>query len=253
MNKIQRIKGRLLNCLDRFYMWGSDVYVTGFPKSGNTWVRYFIAHYRNNVYGVPFDTRFPRTFSLKTPRVYSSHFGTLPGSQPSVILLPEVDHIEVFKNAIKQAKGKRVLLIDRDPRDVIVSYFFHMQRVYPELEMSTFVRENVQMVIDYKKMWIEAKDTFKEFAIVRYEDMRENDKYLGDIISFCGYKFDAGKVKESIEASSFENMKKVERGKSDSIFPTNVTNPEHRRVRKGKVGGYLDYLSKEDIEFISKL
>jgi len=39
--------------------------------------------------------------------------------------------------------------------------------------------------------------------------------------------------------------------KYHSLAPGDINDPESFKIRRGKIGGYIDYLSKEDIEFIN--
>jgi hypothetical protein len=57
---------------------------------------------------------------------------------------------------------------------------------------------------------------------------------------------------EALEFSQFENMQKLEAaGSFDSniLHPGDVRDPESFKVRRGKVGGYREYLSVEDQQF----
>ena len=57
---------------------------------------------------------------------------------------------------------------------------------------------------------------------------------------------------EALEFSRFENMQKLEAaGAFDSkiLHPGDVRDPESFKVRRGKVGGYREYLSAEDQAF----
>jgi hypothetical protein len=54
---------------------------------------------------------------------------------------------------------------------------------------------------------------------------------------------------EALDFSRFENMQKLEAaGAFDSkiLRPGDVRDPESFKVRRGKVGGYREYLSAED-------
>ena len=57
---------------------------------------------------------------------------------------------------------------------------------------------------------------------------------------------------EVLEFSRFENMQKLEAaGAFDSniLHPGDVRDPESFKVRRGKVGGYREYLSAADQQF----
>jgi hypothetical protein len=63
---------------------------------------------------------------------------------------------------------------------------------------------------------------------------------------------DANILQEALEFSRFENMQKLEAaGAFDSniLHPGDVRDPESFKVRRGKIGGYREYLSAEDQRF----
>ena len=63
---------------------------------------------------------------------------------------------------------------------------------------------------------------------------------------------DANIFREALEFSRFENMQKLEAaGAFDSniLHPGDVRDPESFKVRRGKVGGYREYLSADDQQF----
>ena len=60
---------------------------------------------------------------------------------------------------------------------------------------------------------------------------------------------------EALDFSRFENMQRLEAaGAFDSkiLRPGDVRDPESFKVRRGKVGGYRDYLSAEDQEYAAE-
>ncbi len=73
---------------------------------------------------------------------------------------------------------------------------------------------------------------------------------FGDLLAVLGEaKPDATIFQEALEFSRFENMQKLEAaGAFDSniLHPGDVRDPESFKVRRGKVGGYREYLSAED-------
>ena len=63
-------------------------------------------------------------------------------------------------------------------------------------------------------------------------------------------------VSSAVEFSRFENIKKLEREgriNSKKMKPRNPDDEETYKVRKGKIGGYSEYLNKEDLKFAEDL
>ncbi len=60
---------------------------------------------------------------------------------------------------------------------------------------------------------------------------------------------------EAVQYASFNNMRKLEQTesfKSQKLRPTNINDLESFKTRKGKVGGFTDYLGEADIEYIDQ-
>ena len=92
------------------------------------------------------------------------------------------------------------------------------------------------------------------FTLVRYEALRGSPaEHFRDLLAVLGEPSpDANIFREALEFSRFENMQKLEAaGAFDSniLHPGDVRDPESFKVRRGKVGGYREYLSAEDQQF----
>jgi hypothetical protein len=78
----------------------------------------------------------------------------------------------------------------------------------------------------------------------------EPEKTFRELLAALGETVpDANALAHALAFSEFENMKKLEAaGAFDSkiLRPGDVTDPESFKVRRGKIGGYREYLSKED-------
>jgi len=56
----------------------------------------------------------------------------------------------------------------------------------------------------------------------------------------------------ALEFSRFGNMRKMETSleyDQQLLQPGNVNDPESYKVRRGKIGGYVDYLDPSDVEY----
>jgi hypothetical protein len=95
------------------------------------------------------------------------------------------------------------------------------------------------------------------FTLVRYEALRASPaEHFRDLLAVLGEtEPDAAIFQDSLEFSRFENMQKLEAaGAFDSniLHPGDVRDPESFKVRRGKVGGYREYLSEEDQQFAAE-
>jgi hypothetical protein len=89
------------------------------------------------------------------------------------------------------------------------------------------------------------------FLLVRYEDLKHNPVgELRRVVDFLGFtEVEDALLYEAVEFASFENMRKMEAGgtfQSMMLNPADRSDPESYKTRKGKIGGYQDYLSSEE-------
>jgi Sulfotransferase domain len=102
--------------------------------------------------------------------------------------------------------------------------------------------------------WMEEFAGRENFALVRYEALRASPaEHFGDLLAVFGESTpDMAIFQKALEFSRFENMQKLEAaGAFDSkiLHPGDVRDPESFKVRRGKVGGYREYLSVDDQQF----
>ena len=161
-------------------------------------------------------------------------------------------------------RGKKIVLLVRDPRDVAVSQFFQWKyrmrpgkkfiNDYPPhkaaIDAWAFMLDGnagVGRIIDYFNGWARAIPELGAVLVVRYEDMRrEPGRVLGDILAFTGAEASPGQIEEAVRFAAYDNMRQMERDKffrasGARVRPGDESNPQSFKVRKAKVGGYRDY------------
>jgi hypothetical protein len=170
----------------------------------------------------------------------------------------------------------KVVLLARDPRDVAVSQFFQWQyrmkpnkkilNTYPaegdEVSMFDFVMDpdaGLPKIIDFMNLWVGERDRMKGFFLLRYEDLRTRaEETLRALLEFMGTPGTDAEIREAIEFSSYENMKKMEQKKTfwlsgGRMVPKDRDNPNTYKVRRAKVGGYRDYFDDDQVARIEAL
>lgn len=173
-------------------------------------------------------------------------------------------------------KGKRIVLLVRDPRDVAVSQFFQWQfrmrpnkkfiNDYPphgaDIGVWDFVLDKdagLPRTIEYFNGWARAIPELQDVLVVRYEDMRtEPAAVLGRILEFTGTEATPEQVQEAVDFAAYDNMKKMEqekffKGSGARVKPGDKDNPQSFKVRKAKVGGYRDYFTDQQCEQLDQM
>jgi hypothetical protein len=114
-------------------------------------------------------------------------------------------------------------------------------------------------IIDFMNLWAEERTRLKGFFLLRYEDLRaRGEETLRALLEFMGTPGTDAEIREAIEFSSYENMKKMEQKKTfwlsgGRMVPKDRDNPNTYKVRRAKVGGYRDYFDDDQVARIEVL
>jgi hypothetical protein len=236
---------------------GGDAIIVSIPKSGRTWVRAFLCAYFCHRAGIAFTLEPPRQTAPHIPRIIYSHdlfeqrtkadrWDKLRGKY----LIPATE--------LRRAK---IILLARDPRDAFVSHYLQLVRrsadtpnELKQKSVSDLLRDasfGIKAIIETMNKWLEEFGGLKNFLLLNYESLRiDPAKNFRALLAELGESSpNAEAFADALAFSDFENMKKLEAaGAFDSkiLKPGDVTDPESFKVRRGKVGGYREYLSAED-------
>jgi hypothetical protein len=236
---------------------GGDAIILSIPKSGRTWLRAFLCAY--------FCKRFGLEFTLRTGRY------DLPGF-PRIVFSHDLFEHRTKGDCWDRIRGKylvprrelsraKIILLARDPRDCFVSLYLQLTRRDPnapvrlrQKTVSEMLRDEkfgMRAIVDAMNNWLNEFSHRDSFTLVRYEALRASSaERFRELLAVLGEPSpDANIFQEALEFSRFENMQKLEAaGAFDSniLHPGDVQDPESFKVRRGKVGGYREYLSVED-------
>jgi len=239
---------------------GGDAIILSIPKSGRTWLRAFLCAYFCRRFGLEFTLR-PGRYDLSGfPRVVFSHDlfehrtkGDRWDKVRGKYLIPR-----------RELKRAKIILLARDPRDCFVSLHLQLTRRDPNApvklrqktvsEMLRDTRFGMRAIIRTMNDWLNELSERDDFTLVRYEALRAAPaEHFRDLLAVLGEPSpDLNIFQEALEFSRFENMQKLEAaGAFDSniLHPGDVRDPESFKVRRGKVGGYREYLSADDQQF----
>ena len=239
---------------------GGDAVVISVPKSGRTWVRTFLCAYFCKKTGHPFTLRPDRYHEPNIPRMIFSHDFA---EQRMKARFWERIRGKYLVPARELARAKVILLV-RDPRDAFVSLY--MQLVHRTRETAQELKQKsigdllrdrrygIISIIKTMNNWFAEFGRRKNFTLVHYESLRTApEKNFRAILATLGETSpDPEALAHALEFSDFSNMQRLEvAGVFDSkiLRSRDLQNPESFKVRRGKVGGYRDYLSVEDQAF----
>jgi len=237
-----------------------DVIINSFPKSGRTWLRVMLIRYLQLHYNLEINPQILNPLVLVNknhdlPKIIFIH-----GNEDPFLLEPE----KITSSTIGIRKKKFIFLV-RDPKDVIISSYFQRTKRVDDFSnykgtISEFLRRKkggIETLLQFLRIWYENKSKFDNFLLIKYEDLRSNpEKEMFRILDFADlHNIDKNKIHDCVEFGSFKKMKKMEKNgffDNPSLKPRNFADENSFKTRRGKVGGYVDYLSKNDIEFLNE-
>jgi hypothetical protein len=242
---------------------GGDAMVVSIPKSGRTWLRTFLSAYFCARYEHPFSLDVTKYRDPRIPRVIYSH--------------------DLFEHRTKgrwwdRARGKYlipaseirrtpIILLVRDPRDAFVSHYVQLTRptadAPDELKMKRvgeMLRDpflGIGQIVRTMNDWLAEFGDRPNVTLVRYEDLRSRPtEHFGCVLAAIGeHRVSQKHLDAALRFSEFNNMQKLEAaGAFDSkiLQPRDFQDSESFNVRRGRIGGYADYLGASDIEYANK-
>ena len=246
----------------------ADWVVISWGKSGRTWFRVMLSRFYQVRYDLPSNRllEFDNLHRMKAdvPRVFFSHNNYI---RDYLNVTDELDHY----------RGKKVVLLVRDPRDVAVSQFFQWKyrmlpnkkvlNKYPPHGSDTGVWQfvtnpdcGIPRIVGFLNSWARAIPMLAhDLLVIRYEDMRKDPhEVMRRVLDFVGTPGTPEEIDKAVEFAAYENMKKLEekrlfKGSGARVKPGDSSNPNSFKVRRAKVGGYRDYFDDRQVAAIDAM
>lgn len=234
-----------------------ELYIVSYPKSGRTWLRALLGRYLVLKYGLP------ETDLLDTERVTrAAHLPVTAFTHDGSEMLRGAPHQALTADK-SHYSGKKVVFLSRDIKDTLVSaYYQAVKRIGvfqgPIAEFIRSERYGARKIAAFYDSWYRNWRTPADFLMVRYEDMHgDTAAILTRVLEFMGEKgLRAELIAASVAYCSFENLReaeKADRFRTSILRPGSVTDPDSYKLREGKIGGHVKYLSPADIQYIDEV
>jgi hypothetical protein len=257
------------------------IWLASFPKSGNTWTRTFLHNLTKIVQvgkaeeqDINAMGRFS-TWDIMKPRYKDilgfdptdEHRREIAATRPKVQeqIANENEGMVFVKthNALVTDRGyttintavtSGAIYIVRNPLDVAISYAHHMAATIDKT-IELMATENMETPISEKTIhevygswsqhvWSWTRTPHRAIYVMRYEDMlRDPNTYFGELARHLLFNPDAAQLKQAIELSSFEKLKKQEEAKGFREKPKSAQS----FFRDGTSGQWQTVLSEEQI------
>jgi len=226
-------------------IFADDIFLTSYPRSGNTWTRFLVGnlmHIEEPVTFLNVERLVPDMYKhsdrylrhLSRPRILKSH--------------------EVF-----DPRYKRVVYIVRDPRDVAVSNY-HWEMKQKAVRESCPVEEFVPGWIegrvwdrlgnwgDHVTSWLSTRGDKSGFVLLRYEDLIEDPaRELVKVANLLGIEPTRERLARAAELSSADRMRQLEGTQGRKWVQTRYTRQDKPFVRKASSGGWKSVLAPRSV------
>jgi hypothetical protein len=218
-----------------------DVFIVGYPKSGNTWFQNIFA---SLVYGVDAylspdsiiqdlipDVHYKRYYRrYSTPMYFKSH------------CRPRADY-------------QKVIYLVRDGRDVMVSYYHYLKVLRAKRNEETHYEDIVKNRVglferckwhEHTEAWL-SNPYNAEICMIKFEEMRSQPiPTLQKICEFIKVEADQALLEKTIQQTAVDKMKAKEArwGQNNPAWPK-----DQSFVRRGQAGSFKDEMPPDILEY----
>jgi hypothetical protein len=217
-----------------------DVFIIGYPKSGNTLLQHIIAHL---VFGLRKETSKSLINSCVTEWYHNPMFF-------------RYDERHFFKShELPDKRFKKVIYIIRDGRDAVRSYFYMQNNLGKNVNLDDLYSSGGKT---FRGTWSNHVEEWTanryqaDILYVKYEDLlKDKTNEINRICLFLGIERTDQEINNVVEATSLENMKNMEESYSWKRMKSFQNwKKEGKFVREGKSGGFRleDNLSTSSID-----
>jgi len=263
------------------------IWLASYPKSGNTWVRYFLASLiysnqgKNGLDKLGYIMQYPKRDQFEKLVSNFDDFNQIKKNWiNSQIKINSDNKVKIFKthhilcslgddNFTDERNTLGAIYIVRDPRNVISSILYHFNLSSTEEALNFIMEEkkfigNMKNKINYplytligswKSNYNSWKNIGKNFLLVKYENLILNPntefKTIANYISnIIGIKFSEEQIKNSIEESSFKNLRNIE---DKNGFIESIEDPENKKKKFFNLGPNNNWKKNLEKKFIDKI
>jgi hypothetical protein len=234
----------------------ADGFIASYPKSGRTWLRFILANYLDAVLDLGLEVDFRSMFQLipndvvDRERGFRAYRYRFRRDVPFLVMSHQPFHRAVFGST-------PVLLMVREPKDVLVSFYFHESRhrnAYKD-GIKAFIRDEdsgTGALCRYLNGWARAL-VDRPHLVLSYESLKSDPAdAMRRVIDFFAIEPDEEALARALEVSSFESMRAVERRTAIPGPGYDRDDQNGVRVRRGRIGGYGEVLDPDDVTFVDR-
>jgi hypothetical protein len=237
-------------------MRSADAALASYPKAGRTWLRYIIGTYFNEACGLGITVDLESIFQIIPNRDLDPRRG-LPAwrfsarrNVPLVVVSHEPYSLFTFGRL-------PMLFMVRDPRDLMVSAYFHHSRHKHRLAgtMSEFLRDpnyGLNSLIRYLNGFAAGLPRHRHL-VLSYEELSLNPHpTMTRVLDFLNVVINDAVLERALAASHFEAMREAELRTGIPGHTYDRSDPDSLRIRRGKIGNFREHLSDADLLWVQR-
>lgn len=190
----------------------NDALLVSYPKSGNTWIRFLICNYLENIQGnnsiVDFDFLNKNMPEFGFNLYQNQYFGKYKR-----VVKTHKTYLPIFRK-------NPTIYITRHPKSVLKSFYHYNNNLkqnpyFNQYTFSQFIESQygIQGYLEHYKSW---KDNYD--LLIRYEDIQSKpNDVLCEIINFLEYPLLEESIHFAIEKSNVKTLKNRENGHKEAL------------------------------------
>lgn len=229
-------------------VYPDDTFIVSYPKSGNTWMRFLVGNlvYPDN----------PVTLADVEQRLGDVDLA----SDSKLRGIPRPRYLK--SHQLFHPEYSQVIYIVRDPRDVAVSYYYHLlkaNKLTPGFDVNSFVPNfiaeqlylNFAPWADHVTSWLALGPTRRKFLFLRYEDLLENTlREVFKVAAFLNIAPNKERLERAVELSTADRMRKLEKEQWKQWGVTKRGRTDIPFIRAAKTNQWVEALSPESVAAI---
>ncbi len=235
---------------------GSDIFIVGHPKSGNTWITFMMA--------IILFSDYQNKINIAN---IGSYAPVIHGRDSDIVKCKSFTNTRIFRNEwpVYEKYYPKTIYLIRDPRAVLVSYY-NMFKIYfnrNDVSLDEFVTEYLsngyiqswEPVMRWDRQvlfWLDKQSRHQNTLIVKYEDaVADRRTTVERIAKFSEVDCPEKLIEKAIERGEFSSMQADEKKHGAESYPGQISN-RGKFIRKGKVDGWKEELNANTAGKIEK-
>ena len=208
-----------------------------YPKSGRSWLRFILAQLGH----------------ADSMKFHHDGFEFNSAAKPP-------HDFDLSARLHRYGRVDKLVYLERDPRDVMVSLFFQVTGRFQDFfrfqgTLGDFLRDSyfgAHNLKRFREVWAELSHQ-RSFLVISYEACHADPRALVQrLLDYYELVSPANDLEKAVVSSQFDKMQALEQS-GQFPQPWLQLRNQSAKVRRGKIGGYRDYLDSDSLSYLNDL